>query len=529
MNTTTDLVTLPGSSRTFLGHPPGLFHLFFAEMWERFSYYGMRALLIFYLTKHFLFGDDVAAGIHSTYGSLVYLMPVLGGLVADRWLGARKAVIFGAILLCVGHLGMAIEGPPAQVVDGAVQREAWSLQVFYLSLALIIVGVGFLKASISTMVGQLYGADDPRRDGGFTLFYMGINLGAFFAALICGYLGETWGWRYGFGLAGIGMLLGLVTFIRGAHLLAGIGPPPQPALLAAPLFGALSRERLIQGAGLLAVVVAWGLMQWRDAVGGLLIVAGVASALGIVVYAFWRCTPLERDRLLVLLLLIVVSVVFWALFEQAGSSINLFTDRNVDREVFGLTIAASQFQSVNPGFIMLLAPLFALLWPWLAARGREPGTPAKFALAVIQVGLGFVALVVGAARADEGSMVAVGWLVLAYLLHTTGELCLSPVGLSAVTRLSVPRIVGFMMGVWFLASAFSHYAGGMIAQLMTVAGEGGAVAGKAEALRIYASTFGQLAWIAVAVGVLLLVASPWLGRRIRGHEALSAEQIPSGN
>ena len=516
MNNPIPLASAGSGGRTFLGHPPGLFHLFFAEMWERFSYYGMRALLIFYLTRHFLFGDDVAAGIQSTYGSLVYLVPVLGGLVADRWLGARRAVIFGAILLCCGHLGMAIEGPPAVLVDGGVQREAWSLQVFYLSLALIIVGVGFLKANISTMVGQLYAADDPRRDGGFTLFYMGINLGAFFAALICGYLGETYGWRYGFGLAGIGMLLGLVTFIRGAPLLAGIGQPPEPARLRAPFFAGLSREQLIYGAGILGVGVAWGLMQWRDAVGGLLMLTGVASALGIVVYAFWRCTKLERDRLLVLLLLIVVSVVFWALFEQAGTSINLFTDRNVDRELFGATIAASQFQSVNPGFIMLLAPLFAMLWPWLAARGLEPGTPAKFGLAVVQVGLGFVALVAGAARADDAHLVAVGWLVLAYLLHTTGELCLSPVGLSAVTRLSVPRIVGFMMGVWFLASAFSHYAGGMIAQLMTVAGEGGEVADKGEALRIYASTFEQLAWIAVAAGALLLLASPWLGRRIRG-------------
>ena len=497
-----------------MGHPRGLFQLFFAEMWERFSYYGMRALLIFYLTKHFLFDDGAAAGIQSTYGSLVYLTPVIGGLVADRWLGARRAVIFGAVLLCCGHLGMAIEGPPATLVDGAVNRDTWSLQVFYMSLALIIVGVGFLKANISTMVGQLYAAGDVRRDGGFTLFYMGINLGAFLSALICGYLGETYGWRYGFGLAGVGMLAGLITFIRGGETLLAVGLPPDLRALRAPLFAGISREQLIYGAGVLAVGVAWVLMQWRDAVGGLLLLTGAASAVGVIVYAFWRCTAVERDRLLVLLLLIVVSVVFWALFEQAGTSINLFTDRNVDREIAGVTIAASQFQSVNPGFILLLAPVFSMLWPWLAARGWEPGTPAKFALAVVQVGLGFVALVAGAARADSAHLVGLAWLVLAYLLHTTGELCLSPVGLSAVTKLSVPRIAGFMMGVWFLASAFSSYAAGMIAKLMAVSSADGEIADPGLALATYAQTFESLAWIAVAIGLLLLLISPWLGRRI---------------
>ena len=496
----------------FIGHPRGLFVLFFAEMWERFSYYGMRALLIFYLTKHFLFGDAVAAGIVTTYGSLVYLTPVLGGLIADRYLGARRAVIFGAILLCFGHLGMAIEGAPAQATAHGVDRAGWSLQVLYVSLALIITGVGFLKANISTMVGQLYSASDPRRDGGFTLFYMGINLGAFVSALTCGYLGETYGWSYGFGLAGIGMLVGLLTFIRGQGALGAAGEPPDRAALTAPLGFGLSRQHLIYGGGLIAVAIAWQLIQQRAFVGTLLQITAVVSVAGIVLFSVLRCPPIERDRMLLLLILTVISVVFWALFEQAGTSLNLFTDRNVDREMFGTTIAASQFQSVNPAFIILLAPLFSRLWPWLAARGWEPSTPAKFGLAVVQVGFGFLALVYGATRANDAHLVGVIWLVLAYFLHTTGELCLSPVGLSAVSRLSVPRVVGLMMGVWFLASAFAQNVAGVIAALMSVQGDGAASADAGQALATYVGTFNQIAWGAIGIGALVLLAAPLLRR-----------------
>ena len=517
----------------FIGHPRGLFVLFFAEMWERFSYYGMRALLIFYLTKHFLFGDAAAAGIVTTYGSLVYLTPVLGGLIADRYLGARRAVIFGAILLCFGHLGMAIEGAPAHATAQGVVRADWSLQVLYLSLALIITGVGFLKANISTMVGQLYGPNDARRDGGFTLFYMGINLGAFIAALVCGYLGETYGWSYGFGLAGVGMLAGLFTFIRGQAALGSAGEPPDLALLKARLsigLGmGLSRQGIVYVGGLLAVVVAWQLIQQRAMVGTMLQVTAVGAVAGIVLFSFLRCAPVERDRMLLLLVLTAISVVFWALFEQAGTSLNLFTDRNVDREMFGTTVAASQFQSVNPAFIILLAPLFSRLWPWLAARGYEPSTPAKFGLAVVQVGLGFLALVYGATRADAAHHVGVFWLVLAYFLHTTGELCLSPVGLSAVSRLSVPRAVGLMMGVWFLASAFAQNVAGIIAALMSVQGEGGATADAGQALATYVSTFNQIAWGAIAIGALVLLVSPLLRQLMHAEALVHAPGLPRGS
>lgn len=501
---------------TVLGHPKGLFVLFFAEMWERFSYYGMRALLIFYLTQHFLFGDEMASGIYATYGSMVYLMPLFGGLIADRYLGFRKAITFGAVLLCVGHFGMAFEGAPA-VRDGAdVLRDEGALQVFYLSLAFIIIGVGFLKPNISGIVGQLYAPNDSRRDGGFTIFYMGINLGAATASILCGYLGQTYGWRYGFGLAGIGMLAGLITFIRWRHLYAGAGEPPHPQNLSMPVVSGLRREWLIYLLGLVAVVAAWQLVQFQAIVGSLLAVSGVLAVVGVLMYSVLKLAPLERNRMFGVILLTCVSVVFWMLFEQAGTSISLFTDRIVDRTLLGSQVQASQFQSLNPVYIILLAPLFALAWVWLSRRGWEPSTPAKFGLGVVQVGLGFYALVLGIDAANADGFVAVGWLALAYLLHTTGELCLSPVGLSMVTRFSVSRLIGLMMGIWFLASAAAHYLAGKIAAGASVDTSEGL--DRVSALGVYRETFWELTLLAVAIGLVVLIASPLIKRLLKEDE-----------
>ena len=506
-----------GTNATWLGHPRGLFVLFFAEMWERFSFYGMRGLLVFYLTKHFLFDDATATGLFATYGAMVYLAPVLGGLIADRYLGFRRAIVFGAVLLCCGHLGMAFEGDAAQRLDGVVVRDELALSVLYLSLALIIVGVGFLKPSISSIVGALYAADDPRRDGGFTLFYMGINIGAMVAALTCGYLGETYGWAYGFGLAGFGMLLGLITFVRGQHTLQGAGEAPDPERLLAPTRVGLRQDWLIYLAGLFAVLFFWQLIAHRELVGALLGVGSFVSVLLVLVIAWRQQNPVDRDRLLVVLFLIAVSVVFWALFEQAGSSMNLFADRNVERSVFGVTFAASQLQFLNPAFIILLAPLFSWLWLALARRGWEPSTPTKFGLAILQVGLGFYALVHGASLADEAGQVALVWLVAAYLLHTSGELCLSPVGLSMVTRLSVPSVVGFMMGVWFLSSSVAHYVAGLIAGLAST------TAGAAsESLVTYVDTFWLVTQVALGVAACMLVLAPFV-RRFMHEDAYQDE------
>ena len=497
-----------------LGHPRGLYVLFLTELWERFSYYGMRALLILYLTKHFLFGDKEGGLIVGSYAALVYAMPVIGGMIADRYLGFKKAITFGAILLVCGHFGMAFEGPAAERVmhegETIVQRDGIYTQIFYFSLALIIVGVGFLKANISSIVGQLYGVDDPRRDAGFTIFYMGINLGALVATLLCAYLGETYGWRYGFGLAGIGMLFGLATFLRGSRHLQGLGEPPDRSELAAPIIGSLSKEFAIYGIGIVVVAGIWQLMQRTGELGLLLSGFGSIVVAWIVWFSLSRCTPIERDRMLVMLVLMILSVFFWALFEQAGSSLTLFTDRNVD---MGEVFTAGMFQSLNPFYIIVLAPVFAWIWVRLSQKGLEPSTPAKFGLGVLQVGLGFAILVYGAAQAGPDGKVAVIWLALMYLLHTTGELCLSPVGLSMVTKLSVARVGGMMMGVWFLSSSFAAYVAGMIAGLMAITDERGAES-SIESLAVYTNVFEKLALLAIVLGVIILLVSPMLHRRM---------------
>ncbi len=495
-----------------LGHPRGLYILFFAEMWERFSFYGMRGLLIFYLTQHFLFGDKEAAGIYATYGALVYLTPVIGGLVADRFLGFRKAVIFGAILLCIGHFGMAFESEPTVRVGDLVQRNTAYLQGFYFSLAFIIVGVGFLKPSISNIVGQLYGDDDPRRDGGFTIFYMGINLGAVLASLVAGYLGQTYGWAYGFGLAGIGMLAGLITFVKGQHHLEGAGDPSDPSKLTEPFFAGINKENSIYLCGLVGVLVAWQLMQHRDGVGGLLMVTAAVAVGGIIWYSFAHCSVIERDRMLVILYLTAVSVVFWSFFEQAGSSVSLFTERNIEKKILGVTLTSAQFHFFNPAFIIFLAPFFSWLWVSLFKRGLEPSTPAKFGLAVFQMGLGFSVLVYGISTANAAGMVSGYWIALAYFLQTTGELCLSPVGLSMVTRLSVSRVVGLMMGVWFLSASFSQYVGGIIAAAASVDSADGLNVDRIAALAVYGDIFGLLAKIAICVGLVVMVLAPFVRR-----------------
>jgi POT family proton-dependent oligopeptide transporter len=338
---------------------------------------------------------------------------------------------------------------------------------------------------------------------------MGINLGAVLAALTCGYIGETYGWSYGFGLAGIGMLVGLVTFIRGRDLLEGKGEPPDPARLNSVRFGLQFSQRIYLGA-LSMVVVAWWLMQHQTMVGTLLTGASVFVVLGVLVFMFVSCNAQERKSMGLLLFLTAYSVIFWALFEQAGSSMNLFADRNVDKQILGLTVTASQLQFFNPGFIILLAPLFSLLWQELGRRGWEPSASAKFGLGITQAGLGFLVLVYGIGQADSAGHVAMVWLTLAYLIHTTGELCLSPVGLSMVTRLAVTKVVGLMMGVWFLASSVAHYVAGIIAALASV--EGGASADASASLEIYKQTFYTVGIVGVATGLLLLVCAPLISR-----------------
>ena len=573
---------------TFLGHPKGLYILFFAEMWERFSYYGMRALLIFYLVQHWLYSDSEAGVIYGAYTALVYITPVVGGYLADRYLGQRKAVLFGAILLTFGHFLMAFEG------DGG-QADA-AMNIFWLALAFIIVGSGFLKANISVIVGQLYRRTDIRRDGAYTIFYMGINLGAALGSIIAGYLGQTYGWSYGFGAAGFGMLLGLVVFVVGKPYLLGRGESTDPVKLAAPVMG-IKLEWLLYLAGIGLVGLCWWMVQNSAVVGWLLAVFGVILITGIIFYAMFRllgmpvnlgnpsqlltalfCLTLiiaflltaigslfdlngldammnrdtalvginlplygwlaivgaigllammtqqvlaiegqDRDRIFAAMFLIFGSILFWALFEQAGSSLNLFTDRHVDRTIFGFDVPASVFQSINAIYIVLLAPLFAMLWTGLARKGLEPSTPAKFGLAMIQLGAGFLVLVAGAATGD---LTPVLFIFLIYLLHTTGELCLSPVGLSAMNRLAPAHLASLIMGTWFFASATGNFAAGLIAAATGAESASGEAAGKETVLDVY-STVG---WVAIAVGIGVIVISPLI-KKLMHLDTLTDETV----
>lgn len=518
------------TDRRFFGHPLGLAVLFFAEMWERFSYYGMRALLTFYLTKHWLYSDGEAGVIYGAYTALVYITPVLGGYLADRYLGQRKAVVYGAVLLTLGHFFMGFEGSGA--VDGA--RDTAALNVFWLALAFIIVGSGFLKANISVIVGQLYPLTDIRRDGAYTIFYMGINLGAAGGALLCGWLGETYGWSYGFGAAGVGMLLGLVVFVWGKPLLMGRGEPPSLERLNAPVAG-IKFEWLLYAMGIGAVAACWFMVQNQDVVGKFLGVSGAALVLYVTYTAVAKLTPVERSRIFAALFLIFGSILFWALFEQAGSSLSLLTDRMVDRNMLGFDVPASMFQSINAIYIILLAPVFATVWTLMGRKGIEPSAPAKFGLGMVQLGAGFLVLVLGAKSAGMGELIPVLFIFLIYLLHTTGELCLSPVGLSAMNRLAPAHLASIIMGTWFFASATGNYVAGLIARATgSSALEGGAKdmqpgsPAAIEYVQTVTDVYSTIGMVAVGAGVLTVILSPFIKRMMHLESLENVDHAMAG-
>ena len=494
---------VPADAKTFLGHPRGLYMLFFAEMWERFSYYGMRAILVLYLTKHFLFDKEPAYAIYGAYTSMVYITPVIGGYLADKYLGARRAVLAGGVLIAIGHLLIAL-------VEGPEGVQGFHLNGFYAGLAFVIVGTGFLKANISVLVGQLYRRDDVRRDGAFSIFYMGINLGALVGPIIVGYLGERVSWSYGFGAAGIGMLLGLVVFVLFRKELHGAGESSDAALLTARTPVGLSRELLIYAGSFGAVLLSWYLVRDEGLVGTLLLGCFGVTFLYIFYRALFTLPRVERHRVFGALYLILLCPLFWALFEQTGSSLNLFTDERVDRHLFGWEVPTSWFQSVNSFWIITLAPLFGWLWVTLGKRGLEPSAPLKFALGLIQVGLGFIVLVYGAASGDALTPMAV--IVLLYLLHSTAELCFSPVGLSSMTRLATGSMVGLMMGTWFLGTAAGNFLAGRIAQMT-------AGAGPERVLQVYE----WIGWGTVAIGVAAVPVS-WLITRLMHLDTIGQDE-----
>jgi POT family proton-dependent oligopeptide transporter len=568
-------------------HPRGLVTLFFAEMWERFSYYGMRGLLIFYLTQHFLLDDAAAQGRYGAYTSLVYLLPLIGGYLADRFLGARKATAFGALLLVAGHLTMAYEGHPATQTlsyqgrtydfvaegrqgartvklkladglhaygpsaDGGLEikrletkglaaasplpavlppilpkgsysfgvrgRDETALNIMYLALSLIVIGVGFMKSNISSIVGALYPQGDPRRDGGFTLFYYGINMGSFWSAIACAWLGQSVGWWAGFGLAGIGMSAGFIVFVLGKKTLEGKGEPPDPVALARPLAGPINTERLIYLMALAAVGGVWLLLGRPPLVGWMLGFCSIAVLTYIGWFMLRRCSRIEAQRLGLALVLIASSVVFWTLFEQAGSSLNQFAERNTNLSLgFGQTMTAAQAQSFQPGAILIGAPIFAALWAWLGTRGKDLDPVVKFGLGLVQVGLGFLVLVWGAGLHDAAYKVPLVFLAVTYVLHSTGELCLSPVGMAQMTKLAPAAVVSTMMAVWFLALSWAQWLGGMVARLTASETVAGQVLDPGAALATYVRVFQTIGLWGVGLGVLMLAVSPWLKRWAHG-------------
>jgi POT family proton-dependent oligopeptide transporter len=568
------------ASTDFLGHPKGVYICFFTEMWERFSFYGMKALLLLYLTKYHLFGDTGGLNLLGAYGGLVYCIPVIGGMLADRYLGLRKAVIFGGALLVLGHLGMAFEGEAARKVGETVVRDEAALWVFYFSLALIIMGVGFLKPNISVIVGKLYPDADPRRDAGFSLFYAGINLGAMLASLVCGVLGEKYGWAYGFGAAGIGMAAGLVMFIWGQKYLHGHADTGEPAKLREHVVAGLNREWAIYLGAIVGLTPIAGLIDLTLA--QMLMLAVLAVVLvWFTRFVLTECTAAERGQMIALMVLIFFALVFYTLYEQTYGSWVVFTDRILTKDFFpslvlkdglplwyfvvatillpvvfvlsslwhdrtpnsrgpaGLFLGAAVatmllvlgivlFESQTAGsltfiagvFILSLAPTLSMLWAWLDKRGLNPSTPTKTALGLLFGALSFVPLLLAArAAAETGTWSSVWWLVAAYGVLQIGEICLYPVGLSAVTKLSVARVVSLMMGTWFLATAFSELLAAKLGTLAAIEDSGAVVehtAAWSSAANTYGDYFWQLTLGGLVCAAIAFVAVPFLKRGMHG-------------
>ena len=506
------------------GHPKALFYLFFAEMWERFSFYGMRALLTLYLIKdyysHLENNEEVAYGIYAAYGALVYLTPLIGGYVADRFIGYRKSIIYGGVLMAIGHFFMAF---PSDFF-------------FYGALGLLIMGNGFFKPNISTLVGSLYEEGDVKRDGGFTIFYMGINLGAMIAPLFCGYLGEVYGWHYGFGAAGIGMLAGLIVFWKGinANVLGDKGL--QPAEYIGKKIAGISITNLTYILGLVAVPVFAYLIIFdtqSEVLGDVLSIVG-AIVLIYVAYIVYDYKVIQKDqksgdRLVAIMILAVFCTIFWACFEQAGSSITVWVDKCVN--LVGMN--ASQTNAINPGYIVLLAIPFSWMWTKLGAVNKNPNTPMKFALGILQLGLGFLIFASTAHFIGENGKVPFLFVFLGYFLITTGELFLSPIGLSKVTELAPKRIAAFMMGVWFLSSTFAHYISGVIAKLTTSSNEDmdknclsdlsnwfmGNPDTSNESIAIllqYNSVYAQIGFVTIFIAFFVIIISPFIKKLMHG-------------
>jgi len=511
MNSNQDLV---------FGHPKGLFYLFFAELWERFSFYGMRALLVLYMTKHLLYDDDMSFGIFAAYMSLVYVTPMIGGILADKLLGFRKAILLGGVLMALGHFFLTIETP----------------LFFYGSLGLIIVGNGFFKPNISSFVGDLYHKDDSRRDAGFTIFYMGINIGAAIAPLLCAWFAETYGWHYGFVLAGIGMVLGLFIFKRGINndVFQEKGLITNSELYSKKTAG-ISNGKLVTIGAFLSVPIFALIIKYNQFEHYLVWVVS-AFLVGYIALILSKVSSIEKKRLIVVVYFTSLYTLFSAIFEQAGSSLTLFADRNVN--LVGMDAAGTN--SINAGFIFMLAIPFSLLWTYLSKKNVNPNSAIKFGIGLLLLGLGFLVFAYSANSADSLAKTPMLYLVLGYFILTVGELFLSPIGLSKMTELSPLKYISFIMGVWFSANFYGHFFAGKIAKLTTVSkGETSVfsegifltitetvsglnptlIEGKSDAfqqLYSYVSVYASFGIITIIVGIFAIVISPIIKKLMVG-------------
>jgi len=528
------------------GHPKGLFYLFFAELWERFSYYGMRALLMLYMVNEFFtyitdeaYREEMSFGIFAAYGSLVYATPVLGGMIADKFIGFKKSIMLGGILMALGHFFMAFYFK-SDVLGFEVS--AINHFFFYAALALLIVGNGFFKPNISTMVGRLYPEGDDRRDSGFTIFYMGINAGAFLAPLVCGWLGYEYGWHYGFGAAGIGMIAGLLVFMKGMNDGVFGDNGQQPAEYIDKKMYGMRTDYFFYLVAALMVPIAALLVKYNalEVLEGMQLHSALLSLLGIVILGILtkkmiELSRMEVFRLLSVLILTLLITVFWSFFELAGTAITLFAERNVNLTLLN----ASQTNAINPGYIIFLAIPFSMMWVYLSKTQRNPTTPNKFALGILQLGLGFIVFAMSAQYMDAAGRTPFMFLMIGYLLLTTGELFISPIGLSKVTELSPKSMTAFMMGVYFLSSSYAHYISGAIAKLTTSNESGvipepgfmttiiekvtGFAGGYSESsvegiqsLVSYTSVFTQVGVVAIGMAILAFILSPVLKKWMHG-------------
>ncbi len=497
------------------GHPKALYVLFMAEMWERFCYYGMRALLTLYLINTLLKGDTAAFAIYGAYTALVYAAPVLGGRMADQLLGYRNAVILGGILMALGEFFILGN----HIIPG-IDAFDW----LFIGMGTIIVGNGYFKANISSIVGRLYADNDPRKDSGFTIFYIGINIGALLATTVCAEVGNIYGYEWGFALAGFGMILGMIFFIFMGKMINGEedirehGKAPDPEKLNAKWIGPLSRFHVTVIGSLAIIPILYYLLMYNEVVGWLLAAVAVIVIGSLLITAF-KSDNVQRDRIFVLIILMFFNITFWACFEQAGTSLTLFAERNVDRMIGTWEMGAATTQFFNPLFILIFGSIFSWLWIKLDEKGLNPSIPMKFGLGIFQLGIGYLMVTVGGWFA-VAYMVPLWTLTLLYMFHTTGELCLSPIGLSMVTKLAPKSMTGTVMGAWFLSFAGSNYLAGIIAQL--TGGASHESAGEtveitaAESFATYSEVFQNIGLVTVGIGLFLMLISRLLNKLMHG-------------